>query len=301
MLLHYSCSLLVAWVNKLAFLEGFKWTTLLTVVSNLFIFFTFEFASRKGIIRGESLPFHKALPVSLAFCGFVVFNSLSLGSNDSGVYEMSKVLVTPAILIMQSLLYTIAIPSGQGIALFSMVIGMTLATVSSFNFNAFGTLWGLLTIICASLYQVLIYVTLRQSDCRPLQLLHSQSLISAILLFMIMPLVEDVSQLAYTPSFPAISLVAFSCVLSLVINATIYIIISEASPISYNVLCNGEVCLVLSAGYLFFGDPLTIKCLVGVLVADLSIVWFVYSKLRGIDVFPSVQLSRSQYSAIIAP
>ncbi|KAF4660006.1 hypothetical protein FOL46_006355 [Perkinsus olseni] len=272
-LIHCSGSLILAWINKLAFIEGFKWATLLTILSNLFIFATFEFAIRRRlIIGGEPLPLVEVFPVSVAFCGFVIFNNFSLDYNDPGVYELTKILVTPAILLVQNLLYSTAVPPDQGLTLFAMVIGMVLETVSSFNFNLLGSLWGLLSVACAALYQVLVYVTPKQAQCRPLQLLHRQSLVTALLLFMVIPLLEDVSEiLEYTPSLSALSLVLVFCVLSLVVNATIFIILIEVSPLSYNVLCNAEVCLVLSIGYLIFGDPLTIKNLVGVSVASLSI------------------------------
>ncbi|KAF4683605.1 hypothetical protein FOZ63_015261 [Perkinsus olseni] len=266
MLIHYIGSLSLAWINKLAFIEGFKWASLLTALSNLFIFATFELAIRRRlIIGGEPLPLVKVLPISVAFCGFVIFNNFSLDYNDPGVYELTKVLVTPAILLVQNLLYSIAVPPGQGLTLFAMVVGMVLATVSSFNFNVLGSLWGLLSVACAALYQVLVCVTPKQAQCRPLQLLHRQSLVTALLLFMVIPLLEDVSE-----------------ILDLVVNATIFVILIEVSPLSYNVLCNAEVCLVLSIGYLIFGDPLTIKSLVGVSVASLSVAWFTRLKLEGI-------------------
>ncbi|KAF4724587.1 hypothetical protein FOZ63_018550, partial [Perkinsus olseni] len=129
MLFHFIGSLILAWINKLAFIEGFKWATLLSALSNLFIFATFEFSIRRRlIIGGEHLPLVKVVPVSVAFCGFVIFNNFSLDYNDPGVYELTKVLVTPAILLVQNLLYSIAVPPDQGLTLFAMVIGMVLAT-----------------------------------------------------------------------------------------------------------------------------------------------------------------------------
>ena len=58
-----------------------------------------------GIFHRKHLPVLKMLPLSLTFCGFVVFTNLSLQTNTVGTYQLAKTLTTPCIIAIQSYFY----------------------------------------------------------------------------------------------------------------------------------------------------------------------------------------------------
>ena len=58
-----------------------------------------------GIFQKKSLPVFKMLPLSLTFCGFVVFTNLSLQTNTVGTYQLAKTLTTPCIIAIQMYFY----------------------------------------------------------------------------------------------------------------------------------------------------------------------------------------------------
>ncbi|KAF4655204.1 hypothetical protein FOL47_009539 [Perkinsus chesapeaki] len=276
---HFCGSVLLVWLNKIAYNEGYRWTLLLTALSSLFAYVALDLVARHGVLQRQSVPLTESLPLSLALCGFVISNDFALRYNDPGVYELVKVLVTLGIVLAQSYLCSVAQSPGEGLTLLAMAIGMTLTMVSSFNFNFLGSLWAVILVTCTSFYQVRIHSSLVGRKYNPSQLLRDQSLWSFPMLFVMTFLLEDASELmGYTPSLSAISLIFIMCLLTLAVNLSIYLILSETLPISYNVLCNGEVCLLISLGYIFFGDPLTIKSIVGVVVTIPTLVW--YTRLR---------------------
>ena len=59
-----------------------------------------------GIFTPKSLPIGKMLPISLTFCGFVVFTNLSLQTNTVGTYQIMKCLTTPCIMVIQTYFYS---------------------------------------------------------------------------------------------------------------------------------------------------------------------------------------------------
>ena len=58
-----------------------------------------------GVFSPKSLPIRSMLPLSLSFCGFVVFTNLSLQTNTVGTYQLAKTMTTPCIIIVQTYFY----------------------------------------------------------------------------------------------------------------------------------------------------------------------------------------------------
>ena len=59
-----------------------------------------------GIFQPKALPVLKMLPLSLTFCGFVVFTNLSLQTNTVGTYQLAKTMTTPCIIAIQTYFYS---------------------------------------------------------------------------------------------------------------------------------------------------------------------------------------------------
>ncbi len=70
------------------------------------------------------------LPLAAAFVGYIVFWNLSLQMNSVGFYQLSKILIAPAIIIIEAIWYS-KLPSRLELAAVALLcIGVTLATVS---------------------------------------------------------------------------------------------------------------------------------------------------------------------------
>lgn len=193
MFLNFSVSVLIIWVNKYAYNLGFRFNISLTVFHFAVTYIGLLISARCfGFFKPVHVPVRKVLPISLAFCGFVVFNNLSLQYNAVGVYQLLKVLTTPVIVLLQLVLHGTWLPRSQSLALIPTCIGVILATVSHLEANWWGSIFGILGIFSTSLYQILVKTEQESLKLTPPQLLFNQSKLSVLILSLVAPLCEDV-------------------------------------------------------------------------------------------------------------
>ena len=74
-----------------------------------------------GLFTPKSLPIGKMLPISLTFCGFVVFTNLSLQTNTVGTYQIMKCLTTPCIMVIQTYFYSRSFSRNVKLTLVSLI------------------------------------------------------------------------------------------------------------------------------------------------------------------------------------
>jgi solute carrier family 35 protein E3 len=48
----------------------------------------------------KKLPWQKTAPVACAYVGFVIFNNLSIQVNTVGFYQISKIMITPVVVLV---------------------------------------------------------------------------------------------------------------------------------------------------------------------------------------------------------
>lgn len=48
----------------------------------------------------KKVPWQKAAPVACAYVGFVIFNNLSIQVNTVGFYQISKITITPVVVLV---------------------------------------------------------------------------------------------------------------------------------------------------------------------------------------------------------
>ena len=103
--LNLTSAISIVFLNKLIYLHyGFPSMTLtlthfLTTSLGLFL------CAKMDIFSPKSLSLLKVLPLSVSFCGFVVFTNLSLQFNTIGTYQLAKAMTTPVIMVIQALFY----------------------------------------------------------------------------------------------------------------------------------------------------------------------------------------------------
>lgn len=98
-------SISIVFLNKWIYVHhGFPNMTL-TCIHFLVTFLGLQICVSLNVFKPKQLPLIKMVPLSLAFCGFVVFTNLSLQSNTVGTYQLAKVLTTPVIILIHTTLY----------------------------------------------------------------------------------------------------------------------------------------------------------------------------------------------------
>ena len=283
MVLNFCTSILIIWTNKLAYQYGFKWALTLTVFHFCFTFVGLEICARFGMFERKPLKIMSVVPISAAFCGFVLFNNLSLQYNVVGMYQLMKVMTTPCIVCLQYFLYDTTLPMNQLMALVPICVGVVLATVSSIDINFWGLFWGILGIFSTSIYQIWVKTEQSNLEATSQQLLYYQAPVSAAMLICIIPFVEDIFGPQGLLNFqwePSVTVyVVVSAALAFLVNLSIYLVIGTTSPVSYNVLGHGKLCVILASGFLLFGDTFSFKILTGILLTFSGVVYYTHLKL----------------------
>ena len=293
MILNFLSSCGIIWANKLAYQAGFTYATTLTCLHFLATFVGLEISAHLGLFEKRILRISSVLPISFFFCGFVVLNNLSLKFNPVGVYQLLKVMTTPVIVALQFLLYRTALPLSQAVSLIPVCVGVSLATAANFDANARGLVYGVAAIVSTSVYQIMVKSVQDKLKCGPEQLLYYQSGVSGLMLMFACPIADgwfkyDPSEVSHrfleilgSISKSAWFYVVLSSVLAFIVNLSIFLVIRNTSPVTYNVLGHGKLVVLLLSGYLLFGEHLGAKHLTGITLTVFGIVWYSHLKLRG--------------------
>ncbi|XP_030071312.1 solute carrier family 35 member E3 [Microcaecilia unicolor] len=230
----------------------------------------------------KSLRPAQVLPLALSFCGFVVFTNLSLQSNTIGTYQLAKAMTTPVIIAIQSLCYGKSFSLRIKCTLIPITLGVILNSYYDVKFNTLGTVFAALGVVITSLYQVWVGAKQQELQVNSMQLLYYQAPMSSLILLCVVPLFEPVfgeGGLFGPWSSSAIIMLLASGVIAFLVNLSIYWVIGNTSPVTYNMFGHFKFCITLLGGYILFKDPLSMNQGLGILCTLLGILAYTHFKL----------------------
>ena len=156
LLFNFVCSVAVIFVNKLVF-ESFKFrfTTMLTVMHYVVTLVGLEILAAVGVFAKQSSPTTPRLLLLSAVVGTApALNNLSLSLNNLGFYQIVKLLVTPAIIALEAILYGSIISPRRAFALLLVCVGVGVACVNDLKLNWTGCMAALCWLPVAAVYKV---------------------------------------------------------------------------------------------------------------------------------------------------
>ena len=237
------------------------------------------------------------LPITVAFCCFVVFNNLSLQYNSVGFYQLMKVLTTPVVVLLQKRLYNMDVHPILLNCLVLIIAGVIIATVSDITLSAVGLFWSTAGLLATAFYQLLIADRQKALRVDALQLLHYQAPQSALIVLAMTPFLDDMLGGRVTASDPVPSTgllfykyslgvycaLAFACFLAFCVNLSTFLVIGATSPVTYQVLGHFKLVLILVSGVIFLGEDSNPIRMVGMVMAFCGIVAYTEVKRIGAD------------------
>lgn len=171
LLLNVASTSAIVFANKAVFsIYLFKFLYALTLVHSIVTALGMLAFAALGFFQVKHLPLTETVPLALSFVGYVVFWNWSLKLNSVGVYQLSKVLITPAVVVLE-IFVSGKYPSLKEVGSFIITCtGVAIATVSDQNLsaNSLGLAMSGTAICFSALYQV---------GCFPLLLAHGQTFI----------------------------------------------------------------------------------------------------------------------------
>ncbi|XP_054436051.1 solute carrier family 35 member E3 isoform X1 [Pteronotus mesoamericanus] len=245
LLLNLLVSICIVFLNKWIYVHhGFP-NMSLTLVHFMVTWLGLYVCQKLNIFAPKSLPLSKLLLLALSFCGFVVFTNLSLQNNTIGTYQLAKAMTTPVIIVIQTVCYKKTI---------SIKIQLTL------------------------------WVGAKQHELQvnSMQLLYYQAPMSSAMLLVTVPFFEPLfgeGGLFGPWSVSALLTVLLSGVIAFMVNLSIYWIIGNTSPVTYNMFGHFKFCITLFGGYVLFKDPLSVNQGLGMLCTLFGILAYTHFKL----------------------
>lgn len=70
--------------------------------------------------------------------------------------------------------------------------------------------------------------------------------------------------------------IVLSCLISVSVNFSTFLVIGKTSPVTYQVLGHLKTCLVLGFGYVLLRDPFSWRNILGILIAVVGMVLYSY-------------------------
>ncbi|XP_051886189.1 solute carrier family 35 member E3 isoform X2 [Pristis pectinata] len=245
LLINLTASICIVLVNKWIYVEyGFP-NMSLTLVHFVMTGLGLWLCQALGVFCPKSLRPSRILLLALSFCGFVVFTNLSLQNNTIGTYQLAKAMTTPVIIGIQTFYYR-----------------------KTFSTRIKLTLW--------------VGAKQHELQVNSMQLLYYQAPMSSAILMFVVPFFEPVigeGGIFGKWSGTALMMVLLSGIIAFLVNLSIYWIIGNTSPVTYNMFGHFKFCITLLGGYILFKDPLSINQCLGILCTLCGILCYTHFKL----------------------
>ncbi|CAL9047366.1 unnamed protein product, partial [Musa banksii] len=259
---------------------GFKFATTLTSWHLLVTFCSLHVAL--WIKLFEHKPFDQK-----AVMGFGILNgisigllNLSLGFNSVGFYQMTKLAIIPCTVFLETAFLGKKFSRSIQLSLSILLLGVGIATVTDLQLNLLGSVLSLLAIITTCIAQIMTNTIQKKFKVSSTQLLYQSSPYQALTLFVSGPFLDglltnqNVFAFNYTPQ--VLVFIVFSCLISVSVNFSTFLVIGKTSPVTYQVLGHLKTCLVLTFGYVLLHDPFSWRNIFGILVAIVGMVLYSY-------------------------
>ncbi|XP_030945171.1 UDP-rhamnose/UDP-galactose transporter 2-like [Quercus lobata] len=251
-------------------LSGFHFsvTALVGLVSN-----AAGYSASKHVPMWELLWFSIVANMSISGMNF------SLMLNSVGFYQISKLSMIPVVCVMEWILHGKHYSKEVKMAVTVVVVGVGICTVTDMNVNAKGFLCACVAILSTSFQQISIGSLQKKYSVSSFELLSKTAPIQALSLLILGPVIDYylTGKLLsnYKLSSGAFFFILLSCSLALFCNVSQYLCIGRFSAVSFQVLGHMKTVCVLTLGWLLFDSELTLKNILGVVLAVVGMV--VYS------------------------
>lgn len=183
----------IVFANKAVFqVYGFHFTLALTWIHTLFTLVGMRIFLRAGMFEYRDLPKLRLLPLAVAFVAYIVLCNLNLNINTVGFYQISKIAVAPAVLVLEAIFFGKQVSAKviMSVAVVCSGVGLATVTDSQVATHFFGLLVGLGAVASTAMYQIFAGSKQKELQASSMQLLHEYTPQAALLLGILVPILE---------------------------------------------------------------------------------------------------------------
>ncbi|KAF4369126.1 hypothetical protein G4B88_020904 [Cannabis sativa] len=184
---------------------------------------------------------------------------------------MTKLAIIPFTVLLETLFLNKQFSQQIKLSLLVLLFGVGIASVTDLQLNLVGTIISLLAIATTCVGQILTNTIQKRLNVSSTQLLYQSAPFQAAILFVSGPVVDQFltkkNVFAHQYSPIVLAFIILSCIISVSVNFSTFLVIGKTSPVTYQVLGHLKTCLVLGFGYTLLHDPFTHRNILGILVA----------------------------------
>ncbi|KAG8644599.1 hypothetical protein MANES_11G147000v8 [Manihot esculenta] len=281
---------------------GFPFATTLTSWHLMVTFFSLHCAHRFNMFESKSIDMKTVILFGILNGVSIGLLNLSLGFNSIGFYQMTKLAIIPFTVLLETLFLKKQFSQKIKFSLFLLLVGVGIASVTDLQLNFVGTILSMLAILTNTIQKRL--------NVSSTQLLYQSAPFQAAVLFVSGPLVDQFltkkNVFAYKYSSIVLAFIILSCLISVAVNFSTFMVIGKTSPVTYQVLGHLKTCLVLAFGYTLLHDPFTVRNIIGILVAIFGMGLYSYfctqenKKKQSVDLSLGPQMKEKDSTPLIA-
>ncbi|KXT05528.1 hypothetical protein AC578_3710 [Pseudocercospora eumusae] len=212
------------------------------------------------------LPILQVLPLSAFFAAFLILNNLSLANNPVGFYQLSKILTTPCVVLVNFALFRKYISQEKLIAVLVTCVGVGLVSVQSVKSNFFGTVVACAAFTTTACYQIWIGKKMEDLEVDAPQLLLNQCATAVWLLIPVSYAFDVFPDFSTIPAQTLMFLFGGGIVASF-LNLSQFMIIGRTSALTFNIVSNVKMLAILALGWYSEGKVFSPVDTVGVILA----------------------------------
>jgi len=280
-------------VNKRVFKTyDFHFPITLVMIHTIITFLGLFTASCFGLFDRKELPLNPRLVLAGSFVFYNAASLVNLNVNTVGFYQISKILVTPAVMALNYGLYGESTTMKTKMAVAVMLLGVTMATVTDVDVTTTGFVIGMLAVTGAAQQQILIGKIQKQLKASSNQLLVSYTPFVVVMLACCTPIdmqLEENKEYGFASyrawymnscSTEAVITIVTSGCLGMLVSLSTFLMIGATSPLTYNIVGHLKTVSILTMGVILFGDSMSIKKFLGICFALTGVIWYSLQKLN---------------------
>ncbi|XP_078149020.1 UDP-rhamnose/UDP-galactose transporter 2-like [Carex rostrata] len=236
-------------------------------------------SNASGYSASKHVPLWELLWFSIVANTSITGMNLSLMLNSVGFYQISKLSMIPVVCVMEWIIHSKHYSREVKMAVVVVVIGVGVCTVTDVKVNAKGFICACVAVFSTSLQQITIGSLQKKYSISSFELLSKTAPVQAASLLLLGPFVDyylnGKSIVNYNFTSGPIIFILLSCSLAVFCNISQYLCIGRFSATSFQVIGHMKTVCVLLLGWILFDSALTVKNILGMLLAIVGMV--VYS------------------------
>ncbi|XP_019413794.1 PREDICTED: UDP-galactose transporter 2-like isoform X1 [Lupinus angustifolius] len=237
-----------------------------------------------GYSASKHVPIWELLWFSLVANTSITAMNLSLMLNSVGFYQISKLSMIPVVCVMEWILHSKHYSREVKMSVMVVVVGVGVCTVTDVKVNLKGFVCACIAVISTSLQQISIGSLQKKYSIGSFELLSKTAPIQAVSLLVFGPFVDYYLSgkliTNYKVSSGVIFFILLSCSLAVFCNVSQYLCIGRFSAVSFQVLGHMKTVCVLTLGWLLFDSELTVKNIMGMVIAVAGMVIYSWAVER---------------------